>query len=215
MIVVVTGTTPDRRFELEVFGLGDLSGGGGDGVEGLVGEWVVVNDSMEPWIKAYFPETNLDSISGEIRVNFKQDGKVEVVYDNFNVEGHSEGDSVLARLLGEPELYTKHTITTNAQGTTSYKVLSLPSGNSIQFGSLFEENYLEGSETVEYYQGPYALDFAGMPDAIPVDELRETREEKPAGTDLFSVVRDYEFQCGGFILRLEPGEEDVILYRAD
>ncbi len=45
------------------------------------------------------------------------------------------------------------------------------------------------------------------------EEIEETREEEPSGTDLFSALLEYDFQCGGFILRLEPSEEEVILYR--
>lgn len=213
IILVVTATTPNREFELEATHVANLSGGAGGA--SLTGEWIVVNDSLEPWLRRSFPETRLDSISGEIRVTFRDDGKVEVAYHNFSVKGHSEGDSRLARILGEPELYTETTITTDARGTTSYGVTSLPSGDLIQFGSLFEENYLEGTETVDYYQGPYEMAFGGDPDAIPVDELEKTSEKEPSGTDFFSAVRGYDFQCGGFILRLEPSDEDVILYRAD
>jgi hypothetical protein len=210
-ILVVTNTKPDGGFKLDVPVVRDVSPGG------LEGEWVVDNNSIEAHVRSRFPETRVDSISGEIRANFRKDGKVEVAYENFKVEGHSEGDSVLARTLGEPELYTAHTITTDARGTTSYKVLSLPPGDFIEFGSFFEMNYLEGTETVEYFQGRYELGFGGEPDAIPVGEVEETREEEPSGTDLFTALQEYDVQCQGTILRFlgaSSGEVMAILHRA-
>ncbi len=209
-ILVVTNTKPEGGFKLDVPEVRDVSPGG------LEGEWVVDNKSIEAHVRSSFPETRVDSISGEIRAKFGGGGKVEVAYKNFKVEGHSEGDSVLARTLGEPDLYTAHTITTNARGTTSYKALSLPPGDFIEFGSFFEKNYLEGTETVEYYQGRYELAF-GEPDAIPVDEIQETREEEPWGTDLFSALQEYDVQCQGTILRFlgaSPGEVMAVLHRA-
>ncbi|MBI2912936.1 MAG: hypothetical protein HYY03_03350 [Chloroflexi bacterium] len=208
-ILLVTTTKPGDAFELDISPVVDLPGGGPVGAAGLVGEWVVDNDSIQADIRRWFPETRIDSISGAIRVTFRDDREVEVIYENFSVKGHSEGDSRLALILGEPELYTETTITTNARGTTPYKASSLPVGDLIQFGSLFEADYLEGTETVEYHQARYELGFGGDPDAIPVDEIRETTEEEPTGTDLISAVRDYQVLCQGAILLLD----EVVLHR--
>ncbi|MDO8616814.1 MAG: DUF6055 domain-containing protein [Dehalococcoidia bacterium] len=197
-MVVVTNTEPDGGFELDVPEVLDVIG-----ARGLEGEWAVDNDSILGTISRRIALQTLDSIGGEIRATFRDDGKLEVVYDGFEVSSHSD----VRR--DEAETHYEETLTTEARGVDSYEV----KGDYIFYGSLFEQSFLVGTATRKSVREAYGLKLGDY--GFPIEEVDETTTEtERLGWELFGAAQKYDLQCNGTILQFLSGDEVwVILHR--
>ena len=97
------------------------------------------------------------------------------------------------------EQYEAFTYTTNAQGTTTYRV----DGDRIEFGQFFESSYLEGAETVHHVRRNDPADTIGP-------DIDETTVRDPRGRDVFAGAPQYALSS---MLRLLGPNRDVILHR--
>ena len=164
----------------------------GEEEESLLGEWVVDNDSLDVKQTAF----ELKYVQGEIRATFRKDGKVDVVYDDWEYQvfdwdyGLEIGDITY-------DNYEEFTHTINAHGTTTYEV----DGDTINFGHHSESDFLEGTQMVHHIKD-------WIPDLLPgVDRMIE---ESVTGRNVFVWSPNYEL---GSTLRLIFWNREFILHR--
>jgi hypothetical protein len=160
----------------------------GEEEESLLGEWVIDNDSLDVKATAF----ELNYVQGEIRATFRKDGKVDVVYDDWEYQvfdwdyGLEIGDITY-------DNYEEFTNTINAHGTTTYEI----DGDRIVFGHSFESYYMEGTQTVHHIKD-------WIPDLTDVDRVFET---SPTYRNVFTGSPNYEL---GSSLRLNGGKEFIL-----
>jgi hypothetical protein len=193
VIVVVTTIEPNTGYELEVPEVEDT-----EAACGIVGTWVVDNGSLR-----FRPEPfMLDDVAGRISITFRSDGSAEVVYSGFEYKVYKDTDlDVGGEMIRRHEEFT---YTTNATGVTSYQV----EGNAIQFGHLFESDYLVGTETVRQIR-------QFTPEHVIGDNSDEVTTRDPRGRDLFSGYWEFDLQSGGGVMHFLNGDDIwVVLHRS-
>jgi len=199
--LVVTATKP-VDFALVVASLHDLDEEQ-DGT--IIGEWVVDNASMRAKVGYIAPIQTLSGVSGQIRVTFRDDGTVRLVYSGFTVSGSS--DVQLEDGAYSTDLQTTFRSVTDAEGVDGYHV----SGDYVFYDSLFEEDFLNGTETVETTSRGYFFGIETSGYDIEFEEPKETLDEYPAGGWAFlGAANQLRFACGGEIMLLD----DIVMRRA-
>jgi hypothetical protein len=169
--------------------------------------WIVVNSSMRAKIEYLAPVQEVSSISGQIRVTFRTDGTLRLAYDDFTVSGSS--DVFLERGSFKTDYSETWTSVTDAVGEDTYELAA--TGDFVFYGELFEENILEGTETVRSTATGLFLGIESGDYELEVEIPESTEEEYPAGGWAFiGAANQVRFACGGEILLLD----DVVLRRA-
>jgi hypothetical protein len=158
--------------------------------EGIVGIWVVDNASLEFEPQAF----TLDYIQGEIRVTFRGDGSMEVVYNNH--EYHVFADRLLDVGI-EIERHEEFTYTANAQGVSTYEV----DDDEISFGSFFESSFVDGTQTVHHIRQ------FNPPGYILPGDIDEVTERSYGGWGLFGGFTQFKLSPSGSTLELLNGNE--------
>jgi hypothetical protein len=169
------------------------------GHEGLVGTWVVDNDTLDLEPTGFI----LDEVSGQIRITFEADGSASVAYDNFETKAHKDVilDDVGGVTIHRHEEFIK---TANAQGVTTYQI----DGDQIEFGHFFESNYLDGTETVRQIR---LFDPSGY-----IPDSDETTTRSYGGIGLFASFRGFSLSPNGGTMELSYAfgpQGPVLLYR--
>jgi len=159
--------------------------------DGIVGTWVVDNASLEFEPQAF----TLEYIQGEIRVTFRGDGTMEVVYNNH--EYKESADRLLSVLGIDIERHEEFTYTANAQGITTYEV----NGDEISFGSFFESSFVDGTQTVHHIRQ------FNPPGYILPGDIDEVTERSYGGWGLFGGFVKFSLSPSGSTLQFLNGDE--------
>jgi hypothetical protein len=158
--------------------------------DGIVGIWVVDNASIEFTPQAF----TLEYIQGEIRVTFRDDGNMEVVYNNH--EYKESADRLLDVGGIDIERHEEFTYTANARGTTTYEV----NGGEISFGSFFENSYVDGTQTVHHIRQFNPSNVIGA-------DIDEVTERSYGGWGLFGGFVKFNLSPSGSTLELLNGDK--------
>lgn len=158
--------------------------------EGIVGTWVVDNASL-----AFDPQAfTLEYIQGEIRVNFRGDGSVEVVYDNHE---YQTSDEDTLNVGGEIIFtYEEFTYTANASGMSTYEV----NGDQIEFSDFFESSFVDGTQSVHHIK-------TYDPENLIGSNIDEIRERSYGGWGLFGGFVKFNLSPSGSTMQLLNGNE--------
>ena len=158
--------------------------------DGIVGTWVVDNASIEFDPQAF----TLEYIQGEIRVTFRGDGSMEVVYNDH--EYKESADRIISLPgVGDIEKHEEITWTANAQGSTTYEV----NGDEISFGSFFESSFVDGTQTVHHI-----IQFNPPGYILPLDEVTE---HSYGGWGLFGGFVKFSLSPSGSTMQFLNGNE--------
>jgi hypothetical protein len=199
--LLVTATN-DADFSLVVSSVHDLHEEQ-DGT--ILGEWIVDNSSLRGKVGYIAPVQTLTTVSGQIRVTFRDDGTVKMSYSGFRVAGHSE-----VQLEDGPystDMRSTFDSVTNAEGVDSYRI----TGDYVFYGSLSEGDFLNGTETVTYTSDGFFLGIDAGVLGIEFEVPEDNTEDHPAsGWALLGAANQLRFACGGEILLLD----DIVLRRA-
>ena len=194
-IVVVTTTHTEgvSSYTIESPAVRDLPGGGpqAGGVCSIVGTWVVDNSSLNLNSSTH----TVTSITGEIRVTFKDDGTAEVVYDGFTYSRVHDTTISVGGNVGHR--HDENTTFIDAAGTTTYQV----DGDEITLGSTFESGYLKGTETLHH------IDTFDPPGIVVGPNIDETFDRDPSGIFLFGGFSNFDIQTSGSILVWRFGDK--------
>jgi len=158
--------------------------------DGIVGMWVVDNASIEFEPQAF----TLEYIQGEIRVTFRSDGSMEVVYNNH--EYKESADRLLDVGGIDIERHEEFTYTANAWGTTTYEV----NGGEISFGSFFESSFVDGTQTVHHIRQFNPSNVIGA-------DIDEVTERSYGGWGLFGGFVKFNLSPSGSTLELLNGDK--------
>jgi hypothetical protein len=160
--------------------------------EGIVGIWVVDNASI-----AFEPMAfTLDYIQGEIRVTFRADGSMEVVYNNHEYKVHA--DRVLSVLGVDIAKHEEFTHTANAQGSTTYEV----NGDEIIFNNYSSESsFVDGTETVHH------IATFDPPGYILPGDIDEVIERSYGGWGLFGGITQFKLSASGSTMQFLNGDK--------
>jgi len=175
----------------------------------VLGEWIVDNNSIRPKVGWIAPVQRLTSVSGQIRVTFRDDGTVRLVYSGFEVAGSSE---VAMQMEFEDGVYTSDFTSTfrsvtNAEGVDGYRV----TGDYIFYDSLSEGDFLVGTETVTRTSAGlfWGVEVGDIEFDVEIPE--DSTDEYPAsGWAFLGAANQLRFACGGNVMLLDS----VVLRRA-
>lgn len=158
--------------------------------EGIVGTWVVDNASLEFEPRAF----TLEYIQGEIRVSFREDGSVEVVYNDHEYQTYDEDTlNVGGEIIFT---YEEFTYTANASGMSTYEV----DGDQIEFSNFFESSFVDGTQSVHHIKTYDPEDVIGS-------NIDEIRERSYGGWGLFGGFVKFNLSPSGSTMQLLNGNE--------
>ncbi len=202
-VVMVASSEKPVSFTLDVLSVHDLTetDSGGD----PTGEWIVDNGSL--WSKVGFiaPVQQLDSISGQIGISFRENGTVELDYRGFRVAGHSE--VALERGAFSSNFSSSYESVMTASGTDGYRV----TGDYLFYDSLSEGDFIDGTDTVTKNNSGIFLGIESGDYELGVELPESTVDSSPAkGWAILGAANKFRLECNGAFLILD---DRIVLVR--